>query len=225
MATKIKSLRDMSVSFTKINEDVIVPTWRAELNEKIKFWDYKAVWGVLFLLWLVGVISGKFGIYEVFFSTTFVLLLGLGYYFSQKIPTKWIELNRKDGFVYVWSSRKKRKLVGKRHSDDIDIRYSKKWGSGYKNMPAGADYCIDLYGRSGKKKYAIEIDGKREVPFCTLFHLLTTQTFNHKNYDAATEGRIVKDNVEVFVRDFFAGKPVQFSKDNKVVITSTGPKL
>lgn len=56
-----------------------------------------------------------------------IVLVFIGLFFHIDIPPKWIECNRKEGTITIWSSPKKHKLLGKRHIDDIEFKMARRF--------------------------------------------------------------------------------------------------
>ncbi|MCX7727684.1 MAG: hypothetical protein N2053_12660 [Chitinispirillaceae bacterium] len=217
-----KYTRTVEVGFTKINDDVIVPTWRVLTKEEESFWDNKIAWGVLGIIWLFGVVPIiKNNITPIFLSigvlTIITFLFGLMWYLLGKIPQKWIEFNRRDGYVYVWTSRKKRKLIGKWHIDIVEIKMNYRWVS---SSPRYGEYhyLIELFDNDPNMKETPfwKFDNhpkKKGVPFFVLFDLFTDPHSNDEPEDRALAWAITHQ-VEKFIRDFMSGKPIPLSSSN-----------
>jgi hypothetical protein len=133
-----------------------------------------------------------------------------------KIPQKWIEFNRKDGFISVWTSRKKRKLIGRWHIDQVDVTMNRRWiSSGPRGQTSVNRYLIELFDRNPLMKNTpfLKFDNHpqtRGVPFFVLFDLFGDPHSDPEDSDFAI-ATAMSLQVEKFIRDFLSGKPVSDS--------------
>jgi hypothetical protein len=212
----MRSAVKMDVSFTKIRNDVVVPTWRTQGGDGESFRENTWVWWGLGGLWLLGAyVFFKDGVelFGIGFTTVFVLFLWALFYFLGKIPAKWIEFNRKDGFISVWTSRKKRKRIGRWHIDQVDITMNRRWiSSGPRGQTSENRYLIELFDTNPLMKNTpfLKFDNHpqtRGVPFFVLFDLFGDPHSDPEDSDFAI-ATAMSLQVEKFVRDFLSGKPV-----------------
>ncbi len=210
-----KMTRTVDIGFTKISDDVIVPSWRAGKGwDGESFRDNTIVWWILGGFWLLGVyvfIKDGIEIYGILFTTVFIFFLGAMWYLLGKIPTKWIEFNRKDGYVYVWTSRKKRKLIGRWHIDKVAIKMTRRWVASSPRYGENR-YLIELFDNDPTTKNTPfwKFDNhpkKKGVPFFVLFNLFNDPHANDEPEDRALAWAITHQ-VEKFIRNFMAGKPI-----------------
>jgi hypothetical protein len=212
----MRNAANMDVSFTKIGNDVLVPTWRAQTNETESFRDNSLFWwglGGFWLLCVYVIIKNGIELAGIGIITSFVLFLGIILYFLGKIPQKWIELNRKNGFISIWTSRKKRKLIGRWHIDQVDITMNRRWiSSGPRGQTSENRYLIELFDTNPLMKNTpfLKFDNHpqtRGVPFFVLFDLFGDPHSDPEDSDFAI-ATAMSLQVEKFVRDFLSGKPV-----------------
>jgi len=203
--------RTVSVGFTKISDDVIVPAWRMKKGEGFSFRETKFIWWILGAIWLLLIFI--YGFDGIFISAFILGVLGLSFYLIMRYPEKWIEFNRKDGFVAVWASRKKRRLIGRWHIDQVAIRMNRRWiSSGPKGQTSEHRYLIELFDNDPAMKNTPfwKFDNhpqKKGVPFFVLFDLFGDPHSFTEESDYALAWAITHQ-IEKFVRDFMAGKPI-----------------
>jgi len=205
----------MKVSFTKIGDDILVPTQLYEAKDPLPLSAYKWFWWGLGGLWLFGAFSGaKFGWQGIALISGIVLIIAASFAFVMRLPFGWIELNRKDGTVTVWTSSKKRRRVatGKFADHRIDwtcyYMQTSKYSAEYR-------YSLGLYPLKGKKKYhKTLVDGVREVQFCFLCEMATRDTKRLPERGIDKQAEAVTRKAEAFLNDFFAGKPLAQKKNN-----------
>jgi hypothetical protein len=220
-----KQTRTVDVGFTKIGDDVIVPSWRAQSKEGESFRDNKIVWWVLGGFWLLGAyvfVKDGLEIDGIAFTTIFILFLGAMWYFLGKIPQKWIEFNRKGGFVYVWTSRKKRRLIGRWHVDQVEIKMNRRWVA---SSPRSGEnrYLIELFDKNPAMKntpfWKFDNHPQRKgVPFFVLFDLFKDEHSNDEPEDRALAWAFTHQ-VDKFIRDFMAGRPIPESSSSTYTFT------
>jgi hypothetical protein len=221
----MSSAETMDVSFTKISDDVVVPTWRTQGGDGESFKSLKIAWWILGFLWFVGILyMHEDGLWGIGFTTVFVLFLGALFYFLGRIPEKWIELNRKDGFISVWTSRKKRKRIGRWHIDQVAITMNRRWVASSTHCGENR-YLIELFDTNPLMKNTpfLKFDNHpqtRGVPFFVLFDL-----FGDPHSDPEDSDFVIATSmslqVEKFVRDFLSGKP--FSDSSTSTYTFSVP--
>ncbi|HEX2958033.1 MAG TPA: hypothetical protein VHO70_14460 [Chitinispirillaceae bacterium] len=129
-----------------------------------------------------------------------VIILGFGWYLSTLIPPQWLEINRKDGFITRWSSKKKKKLVAQAHIDQLAFKFVRR--------------KVSTNGKLGRIEYRYLIcleynDNRKKKLFFDLFDLFE----DGKRWDEIpTEGFSVAwsltQSIEQFVRKFMQGEPV-----------------
>jgi hypothetical protein len=126
-------------------------------------------------------------------------------------PEKWIEFNRKDGFVSVWTSRKKRRLIGKWHIDKVAIKMNKRCVSG-SEYHSSYHYLIELFHNDPVMKNTSfwKFDNhpqKNDASFFVLFDMFEASRTNDKlNYERRVISSEIAQKVDRFIRDFMAGK-------------------
>jgi hypothetical protein len=223
-----KQTRTVDVGFTKISDDVIVPTWRAKGGEGAPLKITAIVWWVLGAFWLLCIsafvktqtltlLSGC-GI------TGFALFLGLMFQLGMKFPEKWIEFNHKDGFVSVWTSRKKRRLIGRWPIDQVGIKMNCRWiSSGPKGQTSEHRYRIELFDKNPVMKntpfWKFDNHPQRKgVPFFVLFDLFGDPHSFTEESDFALASAITHQ-VEKFIRDFMAGRLIPESSTSTYTFT------
>jgi hypothetical protein len=215
----MRSAETMDVSFTKISDDVLAPTWRAQSKENESFRDNSLFWwglGGFWLLCVYVIIKNGIELAGIGIVTSFVLFLGILLYFLGKIPQKWIELNRKNGFISIWTSRKKRKLIGRWHIEQVDIKMNCRWiSSGPKGQTSEHRYLIELFDKNPAMKntsfWKFDNHPQRTgVPFFVLFDLFGDPHSFTEESDFALASAITH-RIEKFLRDFMAGRPVPLS--------------
>jgi hypothetical protein len=213
----MRSAETMDVSFTKIGDDVVVPSWRTQGGNGFSFRDSSIIWWGLGIFWLsLVLLTGIDGWIDLVLTTMLVLVAGVLFYFLSKIPEKWIELNRKDGFISVWTSRKKRKRIGRWHIDQVDITMNRRWiSSGPRGQTSENRYLIELFDTNPLMKNTpfLKFDNHpqtRGVPFFVLFDLFGDPHSDPEDSDFAI-ATAMSLQVEKFIRDFLSGKPVSDS--------------
>jgi hypothetical protein len=215
----MSSAEKMDVSFTKIGNDVVVPTWRTQGGNGESFKNVSFIWWGMMPLWFLGVyvfVKDGIQLLGIAFVTIFVVLLGISFHLVMKIPQKWIEFNRKDGFISVWTSRKKRKRIGRWHIDQVDITMNRRWiSSGPRGQTSENRYLIELFDTNPLMKNTpfLKFDNHpqtRGVPFFVLFDLFGDPHSDPEDSDFAI-ATAMSLQVEKFIRDFLSGKPVSDS--------------
>jgi hypothetical protein len=206
MAEKKKQNRDVSVSFTKINEDILVPT--RLINSKKSLEEDRRhplkrnsiIWYGLAIFWFVSILimppwTKLFGIA---IATGLVLLLAIGWYLSTLIPTFWMEFNRTDGYVTCWSSPKKKKQTRREHIDNLVFKVARR-------MYASP--------RDGENRFYIDLTDKNSGKiFCTLFTLFSDdKVLADPSWDDFAIAGALNHRVENFIRTFMKGQPLPVS--------------
>jgi hypothetical protein len=210
----------MQVSFTKISDDVLVPTNLLELKDGIPLKYDTAVWYGLGGLWIFAmIVSLKHGLEIITFqaigaSTGIVGLLAMILFVTLKIPFGWIELNKRTGNVTVWTSAKKRRRVAQGKFSDFRIDWTcrrvvtSRYSAEYR-------YSLGLYPLKGGKKFKKAfLDGKHEVQFCFLYDMETHNSKVPPDNSLEERAEQVARKTEVFLNDFFSSKPLPNRKDN-----------
>jgi hypothetical protein len=175
------------------------------------------IWWGLGAFWLLCMFAGSktctLSLSSGSVITCFIVLLGVMFQLGMEIPQKWIEFNRKDGFISVWTSRKKRKRIGRWHIDQVDITMNRRWiSSGPRGQTSENRYLIELFDRNPLMKNTpfLKFDNHpqtRGVPFFVLFDLFGDPHSDPEDSDFAI-ATAMSLQVEKFVRDFLSGKPV-----------------
>jgi hypothetical protein len=207
--------RIMEVSFTKISEDILVPTHLYDAKDPLPLSAHKWEWWIWGGLWLIGVYYGiKFGLQGVALCTGIILFFVLLSIFIMKLPFGWIELNRKNGTVTVWTSPKKRLRIAHCKFTDFRIDWTRRRVV-TSRYSAEIRYSLGLYFLTGKKKYSkIFLDGVREIPFCLLYDMTTYNTRKAPdNTDKAAHAEVTARKAELFLKDFYNGKPLPVTKN------------
>ena len=205
----------MEVSFTKISDDILVPTHLYEAKDPLPLSAHKWEWYLYGGLWLFGVIFfAKYGFKGIAFVTGFVLFFVLLAVIVMKLPFGWIELNRKDGTITVWTSPKKRRRIAKGNFSDFRIDWTRRRVV-TSRYSAEIRYSLGFYFLKGKKKYSkIFLDGVREIPFCLLYDMATYDTRKAPdNTDKAARAEVTARKAELFLKDFYNGKPLPVTKN------------
>lgn len=210
----------MQVSFTKASDDVLVPTNLLELKEGIPLKHDMVMWYGLGGLWLFLIlVSLKHGfeiitLQAIGASTGIVGAIAIILFVTLKLPFGWIELNRKDGTVTVWTSAKKRRKVARGKFDDFRIDWTcrrvvtSRYSAEYR-------YSLGLYPLKGQKKFRkVFLDGTHEVQFCFLYDMATHDSKTPPDNSLEKKAELVAHKAEVFLQDFFAGKELPDRKDN-----------
>jgi hypothetical protein len=204
----------MLVSFTRISDDILVPTQYYGAKDDIPLNMPKWFWWGLGGFWLFIAIGMKFDMVALGIGTLFMLILLFLFVMLMKLPFGWIELNRKEGTVTVWTSAKKRRRVakGKFSYYRIDWTCRRVVTSRYS---AEYRYSLGLYPAKGEKKYKKAfLDGKHEVQFCFLYDMETHNSKVPPDNSLEEKAEQVTRKAEVFLNDFFSGKQLPNRKDN-----------
>jgi hypothetical protein len=146
--------------------------------------------------------------------TAVVVVLAVSFVFVMKLPFGWVELNRKDGSVTVWSSAKKfrRIAIGKFADFRIDWTCRRVVTSRYS---AEYRYSLGLYPLKGEQKFKkVFLDGAHKVQFCFLYDMATHDSKVPPDNSLEKKAEQVARKAEVFLKDFFAGKELPNRKDN-----------
>lgn len=194
------------IGFTRVSEDVLVPSWMVEFNESFEldkkhpFKSQSFIWYGFILLFLFLWGLNRFDFTGLLISLSLVIILGFGWYLSTLIPPQWLEINRKDGFITRWSSKKKKKLVAQAHIDQLAFKFVRR--------------KVSTNGKLGRIEYRYLIcleynDNRKKKLFFDLFDLFE----DGKRWDEIpTEGFSVAwsltQSIEQFVRKFMQGEPV-----------------
>jgi hypothetical protein len=110
------------IGFTRVSEDVLVPSWMVEFAEaferssKHPIKSNSPVWYGLALFWLFLTIL-DFSLNGILVNTGIIMVLATGWYLVAMVPPQWLEINRKDGLITCWSSKKKKKRIAQAHID------------------------------------------------------------------------------------------------------------
>jgi hypothetical protein len=212
----MSSAEKMDVSFTKISDDVVVPTWRTQGGDGFSFRDSSIIWWGLGGTWLFLAIltPSHLKLIGMAISALALCFAGLLFYFIMRHPEKWIEFNRKDGFISVWTSRKKRKRIGRWHIDQVAITMNRRWVASSTHCGENR-YLIELFDTNPLMKNTpfLKFDNHpqtRGVPFFVLFVLFGDPHSDPEDSDFAI-ATAMSLQVEKFIRDFLSGKPVSDS--------------
>jgi hypothetical protein len=210
----------VEVSFTKISDDVLVPSHQFELKDGMSLRMFKWFWWGLGIAWIIFLLFFlQDGIKGIVFVTLFFSVIGISFSIVMKLPYGWIELNRKEGTVTVWTSAKKRKRVAKGNFTDFRVDWANRYVQ-TSRYSAERRYSLGLYPLHEKKKYSKTlVDGKQEVPFCFLYDMAKNDT---KRIPPASDAEFVEKltlKTAAFLNDFFAGKPLPEIKNNVYQIT------
>ena len=210
----------MKVSFTKIRDDVLVPTQLYEAKDGFELKKYPLIFYCFAGLWLfLAILYAKDGLVGLAVVTGAVVLLAAPLILILKLPYGWIELNREDGTVTVWTSVKKRRRVAKCLFTDMRIDWAKRYMQ-TSRYSAEYRYSLGLYQNKGKKKYyKTLIDGKQEAQFCFIYDMETCNTKRLPLGSLEHQAEIVTRKAETFLNDFFAGKQLPARKDNTYVLS------
>jgi hypothetical protein len=220
MNTHPKNKRTIEVSFTKISEDVIVPTWRNNGGDGFSFKDTRFIWTILGVIWILFFfIFGRDGLPV---TALILIAIGLSYYFIMRHPEKWIELNRKDSFISVWTSRRKRKLIGRWHIDLVAIKMNRRWVASSPRCGENR-YLIELFDSNPQMTNTPfwKFDNnpkKRGVPFFVLFDLFGDPHPFAEESDYALAFAL-SNKIETFVRDFLSGKTIAPSSTSTFIFS------
>jgi hypothetical protein len=206
MANKQPPPRDVSISFTKISDDVIVPTWlidRRNSREQDRLHPIKRnkiIWWGFVVLWLFLAIINRFDPIGLLISTGLVIPLAIGWYLLDLVPTYWLEFNSADGFVSHWKSPKKDKLLGHERLDNLIVKATRRYhSSGPKGQTSEYRYYIELH---------YKVTGKEKM-FCKVFELFGDGEFLGAGFVADHLLAVsLNDRVETFLRAFVAGEPI-----------------
>ena len=201
----------MEVSFTKISEDILVPTHLYDAKDPLPLSAHKWEWWGFGGLWLFLAIGMKFDLVATAVVTGFMLFLASVFIIIMKLPFGWIELNRKDGTVTVWTSPKKRRRIAKGNFSDFRIDWTcrrvvtSRYSAQYR-------YSLGLYTKGEKKYKKVFLDGTHEVQFCFIYDMAThdTKVLAEKGIEEKAER--LSRKAEEFLNDFFAGKPLPIKK-------------
>ena len=208
----------MEVSFTKISDDILVPTHLYDAKDSMPLSAHKWEWWGFGGLWLFLVmVASKNGLHIITFQAI-AIVSGILFAFAilfiivMKLPFGWIELNRKDGTVTVWTSPKKRRRIAKGNFSDFRIDWTcrrvvtSKYSAQYR-------YSLGLYTKGEKKYKKVLLDGTHEVQFCFIYDMAShdTKVLAEKGIEENAE-RLTR-KAESFLNDFFTGKPLPVKKN------------
>ncbi len=176
----------VTVSFTHISEDVIVPSGDIKCLK-----NKKTIYAVFFILfgacWIAMVIA-EGGLQDVGIFITLPILMTIAYLIAKGTANpRWIEIDRKQGAFNSWTNSKKKKHLPPIKKNDAEIFYQKvSRGNKYYTMV----FTIFVKG---------SVNGK------TIEHELYT-------FPDKTDELIVKAltaDVSRFIHNFLDGKPVK----------------
>lgn len=196
------------IGFTRVNEDVIVPSWMIEFNEtyelnrKHPFKSHSILIWFLMGFWLFTTLlsPAAFRFEMSIISAAILLSIGFLWYLSDLIPPQWLEINRKDGLITCWSSKKKKKLIVQAHIDQLAFKSVRRKAS--------------TNGKLGRIEYRYLIcleydDNRKKKLFFDLFDLFED---GKRSDEIPAEGFSVAwsltQSIEQFVRKFMQGEPV-----------------
>jgi hypothetical protein len=193
------------IGFTRVSEDVLVPSWMLEFSEafersnKHPFKSNTPIWYGLAIFWLLLTIL-DFSLNGILVNTGIIMVLATGWYLVAMVPSKWLEINRKDGFITCWTSKKKKKLIAQAHIDQLAFKSVRR--------------KISTNGRLGRIEYRYLIcleynDNRKKKLFADLFDLFED---GKRSDEIPAEGFSVAwsltQSIEQFVRKFMQGEPV-----------------
>ena len=203
----------MEVSFTKISDDILVPTHLYDAKDPMPLSAHKWEWWGLGVLWVILIIPGlKFGIYPILIVTGFIAFIALLSIAVMKLPLGWIELNRKDGTVTVWTSPKKSRRIARGNFSDFRIDWTcrrvvaSRYSAQYR-------YSLGLYTKGEKKYKKVFLDGTHEVQFCFIYDMAKHDTKGLAEKGIEENAERLTRKAESFLNDFFTGKPLPVTKN------------
>ena len=210
-----KDQRKATISFTKINDDVIVPTRLIEsqksrehfVRHPVKSQPY--VWWCLAGLWSLLIFVNHFDSFGLVFATSAVFIIGIGWHLLDYMQTYWLEFNRTDGYVCCWASPKKKKLFRREHIDNLFFQADRSWHTTSARLGRGEyRFYINLYYRKAVEK---------KKAFCTVFELFSDdKTFADPDWEDYFLSGALAHSVDAFIRDFMKGKPLPISATEHV---------
>jgi hypothetical protein len=196
------------IGFTRVSEDVLVPSWMVEFTKSYELYrknPFKRnrilIWFLL-VMWLLLTIASpaKFRFEAGIFAAGMLSLIGIIWHLSMLIPPQWLEIDRKDGLITCWSSKKKKKVIAQAHIDQLAFKSVRR--------------KVSTNGKLGRIEYRYLIcleynDNRKKNLFFDLFDLFE----DGKRWDEITaEGFSVAwsltQSIEQFVRKFMQGEPV-----------------
>jgi hypothetical protein len=178
----------ISVSFTHISEDVIMPSDQMKYKNGLKF-SCIFTYGFLGIIWLLILFAAGFRNSDTWVA--FVVLFGIATIselFSRWKLYHWIEIDRNDGTIKSWSNNKKKNRPVCIKRENVKAFYAKvKMGGRY----SASTYTIYLADNTAHKN----------TKALTLFIL----------HDKTEEpqARTLTVSVEKFLKDYLNGKEIR----------------
>lgn len=212
MNEKHKQDREISVSFTKTNENTLVPTWLIDSKISREHFirhpisAYKGVWLGLGVIWCLLFFASpeEYRSIGAIVISLMVLVIGILWYLVDFIETYWLEFNRTDGYVYCWKSPKKKQLLRREHIENLLFQAERRFhSSGPKGQTSEYRFYIDLLYRNttDKKKY-----------FCTVFELFGDgKVLANPDWEDFFISGALAHRINGFIRDFMKGKSLPLS--------------
>lgn len=177
----------ISVSFTHMSEDVIMPSDQLKYRKGLKF--FILFFYIFFgLVWLLILFAAGLGDSDTWIA--FGVLFGIPTLIALVSRWKlfpWIEIDRKEGVIKCWSNNRKNRLVGSCRKDFFSVGYGKVL---YNPKGGGSCYEINIIYTDQKTK--------RYIHLFSLFD--------------KTENSVIcalTKSVEQFLNDFLNGKEIK----------------
>jgi hypothetical protein len=196
------------IGFTRVSEDVLVPSWMVDFTKSYEFDRKHPIKSHSILIWFLAgfwllstLLSPAAFRFEMSIIIAAILMtIGFLWYLSDLIPPQWLEFNRKDGLITCWSSKKKKKVIVQAHIDQLafkSVRRKVSTNSSLGRIEYRYLICLE-YNDNRKKKLFFDLfdlfeDGKRwdEIPA--------------EGFSVAWS---LTQSIEQFVRKFMQGEPV-----------------
>jgi hypothetical protein len=196
------------IGFTRVNDDVLVPSWMVEFNESFErsrkhpIKSQRILLWFLLGMWLLLTIASpsKFRFEASIFAAGFLTLIGIIWYLFDLIPPVWLEMNRKNGLITCWSSKKKKKLIAQAHVDNLAFKSVRR--------------KVSTNSRLGRIEYRYIIsleynDNRKKKLFFDLFDLFEDgKRWDKISAEGFTVAWSLTQSIEQFVRQFMQGEPV-----------------